>query len=130
MPSRSKTMCRRPNCGKAIAKPGYCEQHSSYRSGWVHRSRASNTERGYGWAWRLLREQILERDRGLCQPCLRNGKIQPASEVDHIVAKICGGCDDDTNLQAICQACHKRKTAHDRQRGGGGRRSNCFDTQP
>jgi 5-methylcytosine-specific restriction protein A len=53
-----------------------------------------------------LRAYILTRDNGLCRVCGR-----PASEVDHVVAKARGGSDDEANLQAICSACHAKKTA-------------------
>jgi 5-methylcytosine-specific restriction protein A len=31
-------------------------------------------------------------------------------DVDHIKPKANGGTDDETNLQSICEACHKEKT--------------------
>ena len=34
-----------------------------------------------------------------------------AKEVDHILAKANGGTDDPNNLQSICVACHREKTA-------------------
>lgn len=73
--------------------------------------RGTRQERGYGSEWTRLRERILLRDKGLCQPCDYQGKVSPATEVDHIVPKSQGGTDDQTNLQSICSACHKIKTA-------------------
>lgn len=52
----------------------------------------------------------MERDRGLCQPCLRKGRVTEAREVDHITPKHLDGRDDYDNLQAICIDCHKAKT--------------------
>jgi 5-methylcytosine-specific restriction endonuclease McrA len=51
------------------------------------------------------------RDNGLCQPCLKGSRVSRASQVDHIIPKADGGNDDDNNLQSICVACHRAKTA-------------------
>ncbi|MEQ7870735.1 HNH endonuclease signature motif containing protein [Chromohalobacter salexigens] len=48
---------------------------------------------------------------------MRADRIQPASEVDHIVGQAFGGTDDDDNLEAICTPCHKAKTARESQSG-------------
>lgn len=73
--------------------------------------RGTATERGYGTLWGKIRKVAMARDSGLCQPCVRSGKITKANEVDHIVPKSKGGADDLENLQAICKQCHKEKTA-------------------
>ncbi|MFW4112699.1 HNH endonuclease, partial [Klebsiella pneumoniae] len=44
----------------------------------------------------------------------RNGRAVAAKTVDHIKAKAHGGTDDDSNLESICYACHKSKTAVER----------------
>lgn len=87
---------------------------SAPKSGWAAEGRPSATERGYGWAWQKLRDRIMARDHGLCQPCLRRGQVTLAREVDHIVGKDHGGDDSPVNLQAICLPCHKAKTAAER----------------
>lgn len=83
--------------------------------GWTDPGRTSSTARGYGWAWQKKREPILERDGGLCQPCLRRGRITPGcNTVDHIINRARGGSDDPSNLQTICSgpgSCHNAKTA-------------------
>lgn len=76
-------------------------------------STTSRHERGYGTAWDKLRKLILARDKHLCQPCLRKGRIHSANQVDHIVPKAKGGTDDPDNLQAICKPCHVEKTLAD-----------------
>jgi 5-methylcytosine-specific restriction protein A len=63
-----------------------------------------------GRPWRRLRDSILARDLGLCQPCKKLGKVTPATEVDHIVNKAKGGTDDPSNLRAICSPCHLVKS--------------------
>jgi 5-methylcytosine-specific restriction protein A len=54
--------------------------------------------------------RILKRDCYQCQPCKREDRLTPGHIVDHKTPKFEGGTDDEANLQAICQACHKAKT--------------------
>lgn len=63
-----------------------------------------------GRPWRRKRDRILARDCYQCQHCKRLGFVTIADEVDHIVNAAKGGTDDDSNLEAICSDCHKRKT--------------------
>ncbi|MEB5964510.1 HNH endonuclease signature motif containing protein [Comamonas testosteroni] len=63
----------------------------------------------------------MQRDTGLCQPCLKLGALSVAQEVDHLVPKAQGKrlgwtreqMDAKENLQAICKACHAVKTARE-----------------
>ena len=66
-----------------------------------------------GHAWAKIRTRIMRRDCGLCQLCLRNGRVTQAKQVDHVRALLNGGNDDDENLQAICHSCHTEKTRAD-----------------
>ena len=54
------------------------------------------------------RLRILIRDERRCREC---GTDQGNLEIDHIVEVHDGGTNDDDNLQALCEDCHKRKTA-------------------
>lgn len=91
------------------------------QSGWPTTSRH---ERGYGAEWTKTRERIFKRDYGICQPCLKQGKMHQGNEVDHIVSKAEAQrlgwpksrieCDD--NLQTICHDAHKAKTAQEQGR--------------
>lgn len=100
---------RIPTLGAAPAKQG----------GWTATRQTSSTARGYGWAWQKKREQVLKRDCYLCQVCARTDRVSSADQVDHIVCKAEwllthdseDGCEADENLQSICDACHKAKTA-------------------
>lgn len=73
--------------------------------------RGSRHERGYGWRWEQLRASILKRDRYLCQPCFRKGRITAAAQVDHVKPKARGGTDDPGNLESTCCPCHDVKSA-------------------
>jgi 5-methylcytosine-specific restriction enzyme A len=76
----------------------------------------SRHDRGYGSEWTKLREEVLRRDKYLCQQCLRDGHVTPLCvrpydhAVDHIKGKANGGTDDLDNLQSLCSGCHDNKT--------------------
>jgi 5-methylcytosine-specific restriction enzyme A len=122
MPSAPPRPCRHPACSKLVIDGnGYCPDHKRDRN--INRyagdNRGSRHERGYGTAWQKLRVIILKRDSGLCQPCLKIGRVTAAKQVDHIIQKSEGGTDDESNLQSICVACHKTKTAKEAAHGRG-----------
>ena len=58
--------------------------------------------------WRLLRAEVLERDRWRCGACGARGRL----EVDHVrpVRDHPAGAYDPANLQTLCGACHSAKT--------------------
>ena len=62
---------------------------------------------------RVLVRTVLARAGRKCQQC---GAEDEALEVDHILPLALGGEDKLDNLQALCPACHKRKTADDIRR--------------
>lgn len=58
-----------------------------------------------------LRQQVL-REEPLCRECLKEGVVQPTTQVDHI-RDHCGNEDlffDRGNLQGLCATHHSRKT--------------------
>nr|WP_033762447.1 HNH endonuclease signature motif containing protein [Pantoea agglomerans] len=114
MPRKIPKACRSRGCRHTtIDRDGYCSDHKS--SGWERYTRGKTAEqRGYGPEWRKLRNIVIKRDKGLCQPCKREGVIRPGSSVDHIIAKAHGGTDDPSNLECICTDHHKTKTARER----------------
>jgi len=81
-------------------------------------SKESRQSRGYGAQWEKIRKQVITRDKGLCQPCLKADRVSKFRAVDHIVskdkAKRMGWSQDridhPDNLQCICDPCHKEKT--------------------
>lgn len=73
----------------------------------------SELKRTRGSAWMKIRARILRRDNGICQECLRNGRVTKAAQVDHITSLHLGGDDNDANLQSLCKDCHDVKTARE-----------------
>lgn len=64
-----------------------------------------------------LRQRRLASDQHLCRLCRAQGRITPATTVDHIRPLVAGGTDTDDNCQALCEPCHAAKTASE---GSGG----------
>ena len=87
-----------------------CEAMPKHPIKWHTTSRHA---RGYGTFWDKLRLMVLTRDSHLCQACLSLNRVTPANQVDHIVPRAKGGSDDLSNLQSICELCHKSKTIRD-----------------
>lgn len=97
----------------------------------LHKEQENYGQGRGGRPWRRKREAVLKRDSYLCVPCKQLNRTTLASEVDHVVPQSEGGSDEDSNLQSICEACHKAKTQaeaargvkrhrfHNSQRGGG-----------
>lgn len=71
----------------------------------------ASTVRITGTTGQSIRERVMRRDRGMCQPCLRDGYARLAQFVDHIVPLWAGGAEADENRQAICKPCHDAKSA-------------------
>jgi 5-methylcytosine-specific restriction protein A len=85
-------------------------------------SKESRQSRGYGAEWEKARLRVIERDKGLCQPCLRDGRVTQFKDVDHVVSRDLAAkrgwthakTEHPDNLQCICTDCHKRKTAEEK----------------
>lgn len=111
--------CSQPGCGVLVRDgSSRCAAHKIRAGTFADERRGSRHERGYGAAWDKLRAQIIERDNGLCQPCLKRGRAHQGTHVDHIVnkavARRLGWTDEQidapANLQCICRAAHRAKT--------------------
>lgn len=123
MPHAAPRPCPRPGCGRLVPYGEACPVHPVAPGRFADRRRGSRQDRGYGAAWDRLREVILRRDAGLCQVCLsmQPERVTPAVAVDHIVGKAearrrgwsAQQVDAESNLQAICEACHTAKTARE-----------------
>jgi 5-methylcytosine-specific restriction endonuclease McrA len=86
-------------------------------TGW--RAGKTTNDRGYTYAWQQARERFL-RANPLCAYCRRDGRIDAATLVDHIVphrgdpAKFW----DETNWQSLCKACHDSTKAREEREAG------------
>ena len=104
MPRIPKRPCRHPGCPN-LSDEVYCKVHRSLYA------RDNATVRGYDARWRAARKRYLQR-HPLCVECQREEKLVPATVVDHIIPH--RGDEalfwDVNNWQAMCKACHDRKT--------------------
>ena len=69
--------------------------------------RRNSHERGYNYQWRKARARYLQ-SHPLCAYCMKQGKTEAATVVDHIV-KHSGNQDlfwDESNWQALCKLHH------------------------
>ena len=100
--------CATPGCAATVPK-GHCPIHARVREAGrynAHMRKLYATSR-----WVRMRAQVLQ-DEPLCRECQGQGRVEPGVDVDHIVphrGDLVRFWDRD-NLQALCHACHSRKT--------------------
>ena len=114
MPMKPGHPCAHRGCPAVIpAGQRYCDEHKADARAHDQR-RASASRRGYGARWRKLRNLVLA-EEPLCRDPFgvhkAAGRVEPATDVDHIVPRAQGGTDARENLQGLCHVCHSRKTA-------------------
>ena len=68
-------------------------------------------------SWNMLRSHVVHNQNYTCELCNHHDTGQDYEmQVDHIVAKCLGGDPwIESNLQVLCQNCHKAKTKQDKQ---------------
>ena len=111
MPAHAKSPCSYPGCGVLVDRPGKCERHAKQVRKEADARRPTAHNRGYNHKWRRVRVEALKRDGGLCQACLKAGRVTEATDVDHIVPTAAGGAFYALeNLQSLCRPCHQAKT--------------------
>ena len=71
-------------------------------------------ERTRGRKLQRNNERIHIRDKYTCQIC----KVTKSDQIDHIIPLCDGGSDEDDNKQALCEECHKMKTAEENRKRG------------
>jgi 5-methylcytosine-specific restriction protein A len=68
--------------------------------------RSSSSERGYDSKWRSIRDKYLCA-HPICMMCGAKATIP-----HHIIAKRDGGTNDESNLLAVCENCHRKIDAN------------------
>ena len=93
-----------------LVREARCHKHKP------DRFRPSSAKRGYGGKrWLAFRKVQLDLEP-LCKECLKEGRMVPATDVDHVMP-IAGPDDprfyDLECVQSLCHSCHARKTAQE-----------------
>ena len=104
-------VCNVKGCPDIATSGGRCGKHQ--RIPWEGRRGFE----GYKGDYLKARRQTLK-EEPVCQLC----GINPSITTDHIIPKSQGGSNDRTNLRALCQQCHDRRSqaqATAARRGGG-----------
>jgi 5-methylcytosine-specific restriction endonuclease McrA len=73
-------------------------------------------KRTTGRKLQAMRAQLF-RANPLCVACEAQGRVTPATQRDHVIPLSEGGADDDSNTQALCEACHEVKSKAEAARG-------------
>jgi 5-methylcytosine-specific restriction endonuclease McrA len=98
-PARPKARTHRPAGGGTTTERWHSD--AAYRE----RSKFYSSQR-----WQRVRAAVL-RGNPLCGWCGLEGRMTPATIVDHIVDLADGGAQTDyANLRALCWGCHSRLT--------------------
>jgi 5-methylcytosine-specific restriction enzyme A len=105
MPSKPPSPCPEPGCRNL--KP--CSVH--VQKPW-QRPYATRQSRGYDAKHDRLRARVL-REEPICMACHRKA----SRNSDHIVPLSRRGTTERSNLQGLCDDCHKAKTIRERGRG-------------
>ena len=107
MPMAAKRPCNHPGC-PALTSDGWCPAHPKPK-------RQTRHEQGYTNRWARF-SKVFRMAHPLCEHCLVEGRTTASQEVDHILPHR-GNQElfwSAENLQALCKACHSKKTAtHD-----------------
>lgn len=122
-PKAAPHPCSHPGC-RALVHERYCPQHR--RQQWSEQNaRRRSTLQGkaaqslyWSRSWRTFRRTYLMA-HPLCIECKAEGRVEPAAEVDHIVAIARGGDTwSESNLQGLCKRHHSAKTLRESVRHG------------
>jgi 5-methylcytosine-specific restriction protein A len=109
MPWKPKSICNYPGC-QTLTYDRYCEKHKKE----MIRTQNDRSSKMYTYQWRKVSKEFLKK-HPLCVHCEREGRLIPATEVDHI--KPHGGDRklfwNKNNWQPLCKSCHSKKTAEE-----------------
>lgn len=121
MPRSAPKPCRHPGCKSLVQGGAYCDAHRREVAKQYDARRGSSSERGYNSRWQKARATFLRR-RPLCTMCENEGRITPATIVDHIIPHR-GDQNlfwDTANWQPLCKP-HHDKVKQAEEKSGQGR---------
>jgi 5-methylcytosine-specific restriction protein A len=99
--------CAHPGCPR-LTSGRFCEEHARQEQRrYNHEARDPEAAKRYGRTWKKVRAVFLAA-HPLCETCVAEGRLTPATIAHHKVKLTCGGTHDEGNLQALCTECHSR----------------------
>ena len=108
MPTKLRTPCRHVGCPALVDHPtGYCDKHRQQAHTAYRQSRPDQAEQKIyrSRRWTELSKRKRQTDP-LCEQCLQQGKITPATLVHHKIPIRDGGDPWDwANLESCCASC-------------------------
>jgi 5-methylcytosine-specific restriction protein A len=108
MPRKPLKPCAYPYCPN-LTRERYCSEHKTLANREYNQQRSVETSQRYGYQWTKIRQLFLAK-HPLCERCLLENRLIPATEVHHKLPLSDGGTHSDDNLQALCKSCHSRIT--------------------
>ena len=79
MPWKPKAICSYPGC-QALTNDRYCDEHKKQ----VTKEQNLKSSKLYTYQWRKTSKAFLK-EHPLCVHCEKEGRLTPATEVDHII---------------------------------------------
>lgn len=84
MPTSAPRPCAHAGCPALVTGRSRCDAHQRARDAQDRDRRGSAHQRGYGAKWQAYRRRFLQQ-HPLCLLCGGEGRIEPATVVDHVV---------------------------------------------
>jgi len=114
MPYKPARPCAHSGCPALTTnKERLCDAHLKQRNRQLDEQRGTSSERGYDSRWARY-STLYRREHPLCVECQKEGRVTPATDVDHIIP-VTGPDDplfwDPNNHQPLCHMHHSTKTA-------------------
>lgn len=114
MALRPRKPCAFRGCPK-LTRSTYCEDHvgqQAEETKYYNKHVRDKTKNSFysSYDWQKTRDFIKNRDMGLCQECLRNGRVNMGDIVHHIIPYEIAPerAHDITNLEYVCHGCHNK----------------------
>lgn len=107
MPYKPRKPCGHHGCPN-LTSGRYCDTHTKQEAKLYNKfDRDPDSNKRYGRTWKQIRGAFLSANP-LCELCKADGRLTPATLAHHKQKLTDGGTNDWDNLQALCQECHSR----------------------
>ena len=113
MPYKPKKPCACHGC-RELTATRYCETHAKQEAKRYNKyDRNPESNKRYGGTWKQIRAAFLSANP-LCEMCRNEDRLTPATVAHHKIKLTDGGTNDWNNMKALCQECHSRLHAKQR----------------